>query len=82
LTFQRPSPTIPDVAARKMKKTWGGARPGAGRKRQIQDPVRFTFDFERADFEALEAISREQGITTAEAIRRALRAHLRRRGRV
>ena len=37
----------------------GGARPGAGRPRQIQDPVQYRLVLERRDWEALNDLARQ-----------------------
>lgn len=66
------------VAGRRAKSGLGGARPGAGRKRIVQDPVRLTFDLEARDFTALKAFADREAISIAEALRRAVRGHLRR----
>ena len=36
----------------------GGARPGAGRKRSLQDPRQIAIDLERLDLEALTEIAK------------------------
>ncbi len=68
-----------EVAARKTKGTWGGWRPGAGRKPVLRDPLSFTGDIERRDMEALEAIGRERGVSVASLVRDAVAAYLKRR---
>ena len=68
-----------DVAARKTKGTWGGWRPGAGRKPVLKDAVSFTGDVERDDMDALEAIAEEKGISVAALVRQAIRVFLKRR---
>lgn len=83
LTFQDHTSTIADVAAKRTKAAgWGGARPGSGRPRQVQDPMRLAVDFERPEFEALEALSRERDESLAVLVRRAVHAYLKRLGRV
>jgi hypothetical protein len=69
-----------DVAARK-KSTWGGARPGAGRKAILQKPVRVTFDLEESDLDALKASADRRGLSVAETLRKAVQVYLRRQGR-
>ena len=45
---------LASMAGRKKKASGvGGWRPGAGRKREIQDPVRITVDLEREDLAEL-----------------------------
>ena len=68
------------VTARKTKGTWGGWRPGAGRKPVLREPVSFTGDIERRDMEALEVIGRERGASVASLVREAVAAYLKRRG--
>lgn len=69
------------MAARKTKGTWGGWRPGAGRKPTLRDPVSFTGDIEKADMDALEAIAEERGVSVAALVRAAVAAFLKRRRR-
>ena len=70
-----------DVAARKTKGTWGGWRPGAGRKATLKDAVSFTGDIEKADMDALEEFAQEKGVSVASVVRQAVKAFLKRRGR-
>ena len=69
------------MAARKSKGKRGGARPGAGRPPVVHDPVRFTLDLERPDFEALEEIADQRGRSIASLVREAVGAFLKRRKR-
>jgi hypothetical protein len=69
------------MASRKRKSTWGGARPGAGRKPIFEAPVRVTFDLEKRDYEALAAFAERKGISVSKSLRMAVQAHLRRLGR-
>ena len=66
------------VAARKTKGTWGGWRPGAGRKPTLREPVSFTGDIERLDMDCLEAIAEERGVSVASVVRDAVRAYVNR----
>ena len=67
------------VAERKKKRDGrGGARPGAGRKPIVHDPVRLSFDLEARDFAVLKAFAEREAISVAEALRRAVQGHLRR----
>ena len=70
----------PDVAARKAK-SWGGRRSGAGRKRVVKDPVGVTTDIERPDFEVLEAMAEERGVSIASLVRKAVAAYVKRQRR-
>ena len=72
---------ISDVAARKKASGLGGWRPGAGRKRIVQDPVRLSIDHERPDVEALEAIAEEQRVSVAHLVRKAVQAFVKRYGK-
>ena len=73
--------TIEDVGRRKIKGTWGGWRPGAGRKPTIKDPVSFTGDLERADVDYLEKIAEKRGASVASLVRNAVSAFVRRQRR-
>ena len=64
------------------KSKQGGARPGAGRPREVQDPARLTVDFERPDLDALAAVAAERGESIAAAVRRVVRGYLKRLGRI
>ncbi len=71
-----------DVTARKKASGLGGWRPGAGRKRIVQDPVRLSVDHERPDVEALEAMAEEQEVLpVAHLVRKAVRAFVKRCGK-
>ena len=52
-----------------------------GRRRIVKDPVRFTVDYEREDFERLEETADERGVSVASLVREALRGYLKRGGR-
>jgi hypothetical protein len=69
------------VAARKTKGTWGGWRPGAGRKPTLREPVSFTGDIEGTDMDALYAIAEEKGISVASLVREAVAAYVKRQRR-
>ena len=73
--------TIESVARRKVKGTWGGWRPGAGRKPTLKDPVSFTGELERADVDYLERISEKRGVSVASLVRNAVAAYVRRQER-
>lgn len=51
------------------KPTWGGRRPGAGRPREIAEPLRLTIDYERADIEALRKLAEARGASVSSLIR-------------
>ena len=72
-------PYADDVAPTK-KPHWGGRRAGAGRPSEVDEPVRFTFDVERADLNALKAIAEARGVSVAKLVRGSVRAYLRRQG--
>jgi hypothetical protein len=70
------------MAARKSKKTWGGVRPGSGRKPTLEDPVSFTGELERADVAALATIAEERGgVSVASLVRAAVTAYVKRHRR-
>ena len=73
--------TIEGVARRKVKGTWGGWRPGAGRKPTLKDPVSFTGELERADVDFLEAIAIKRNVSVASLIRNAVAAYVQRQKR-
>jgi hypothetical protein len=81
LDNQDTSTTVEDVARRKVKGTWGGWRPGAGRKPSLKDPVSFTGDLERADVDFLDAIATKRGISVASLVRNAVAAYVQRQKR-
>jgi hypothetical protein len=56
---------------------WGGPRPGAGRPKHVEDPVRLTFDLEREDAEELKAIGDETGRSLASLMRESVGALIR-----
>ncbi len=70
-----------DVANRKARSGRGGRRPGAGRKPILKDPVTVTTDVERPDFEVLEVIAEERGVSVASLVRAAVAAYVKRRRR-
>ncbi len=78
---QENPPTIEDVARRKIKGTWGGWRPGAGRPPTLKDPVSFTGDLERADVDFLETIASKRDVSVASLVRAAVAAYVKRQRR-
>lgn len=78
IDYSVPNIDTEPVAAKKRSGP-GGARPGAGRPRVVQDPVRLTVDYERADFEHLEAIAERRGVSVASVVREAVRTFVARR---
>lgn len=60
----------------------GGARPRAGRPREVQDPVRLAVDFERVDAEALADLARKRRESVAALLRRIVHGYLKRIGRI
>jgi hypothetical protein len=73
--------TIGGVGRRKVKGTWGGWRPGAGRKPTLKDPVSFTGDLERADVDYLEKIAEKRDVSVASLVRNAVAAYIQRQKR-
>jgi hypothetical protein len=71
--------TLLEVVARKRKGTWGGARPGAGRKPVLKDPVRITLDLEQDQLDALEAMATEAEVSVSAMVRRIVADRTRRR---
>ena len=59
----------------------GGARPGAGRKRIVQDPERIAVDLEKPDLDVLRDLAEDRGTSVADLIRKAVAQYLRRAGR-
>ena len=70
-----------EMAARRRKKTWGGRRPGAGRKPTLHEPASFTGDIERADLDTLEALAEQRGVSVASLVRAAVSAYVKRQKR-
>ena len=48
----------------------------AGRRRIVKDPVRLSVDYERDDFDALEAIATEKQTSVASIVRQAVRDYI------
>jgi hypothetical protein len=69
------------MARRKIKGTWGGWRPGAGRKPTLKDAVSFTGDLERADVDFLKAIAQKRNVPIASLVRIAVAAYVQRQKR-
>jgi len=69
------------VPSRKTKSRRGGARPGAGRKPTLKDPVSMTLDLERPQKDALEVLAHQDGASVASLVRKAVATYLRRRGK-
>ena len=78
---QETGATIEGVGRRKIKGTWGGWRPGAGRKPTIKDPISFTGDLERADVDYLEVIAEKRDVSVASLVRNAVAAYIQRQKR-
>ncbi len=72
---------LPSMTSRERPKGRGGARPGAGRKRIVQNPQRIAVDLEEADLDTLRAVAERRGTSVADLIRRAVGQFLRRAGR-
>ena len=73
--------TIEDVGRRKVKGTWGGWRPGAGRKPTLKDPISFTGELERADVDYLETIASKRNVSVASLVRNVVAAYVQRQKR-
>ena len=69
------------MTARKRGRSHGGARSGAGRKGFIKDAYRLSVNFPGADFDGLERIAEERGVSIAAVVREAVREYLERKGR-
>jgi len=54
----------------------GGARPGSGRPRELDDRVRVTSYVERTEAEALERRAAKEGKSVASVIREAIQAYV------
>jgi hypothetical protein len=72
LQVKDPIITLADVASRRKKSTWGGYRKGAGRKPELEDPHRYSMDFEGPQMAALEEIGSERGVSIATVVRDAV----------
>ncbi len=81
MEIQDTGATIEDVGRRKIKGTWGGWRPGAGRKPTLKDPVSFTGELESADVDYLEKIAEKRGVSVASLVRNAVSAFVQRQRR-
>ena len=57
----------------------GGARPGAGAKKIIRDRVMRSVSFERSQMKKVERIAKDEGLSFAAVVRRAVDAYLKRR---
>lgn len=66
------------VTQRMRKTRRGGARPGAGRKRVVQEPKRIAVDLEKPDLDALRTLGKRRGTSVADLIRRAISQYLHR----
>ncbi len=64
------------MAARRKKMGWGGARPGAGRKRLVQEPARIAIDFEQAQMDQLQELAERRDTSIASLIRAAVAQYL------
>lgn len=71
----------PGVAERRKGSGRGGARPGAGRPRVVEEPERIAVDFEKPDLDAVRELAERRRTSVADLIRRAVAQYLRRAGR-
>ena len=69
------------MSAKKPRGKHRGARPGLGRPRIFEEPVRCTVTYERADFDALEEIAEQREVSVSAIIRSAVRTYLKRSAR-
>ena len=60
------------MATRRKKGTHGGARPGAGPKRKLEDAVLLNVRMARADVGRLRAVARQKGLDLSTHVRRVL----------
>ncbi len=54
------------------KGQWGGRRPGAGRKRKLEDAIMLAVRMPRADVERLRTVARQKGLDLSTHVRRVL----------
>ena len=77
LLFQVPSEYAPAMnGGAKKRDGRGGARPGAGRPRVIEDKERITVDFDGEDLAAIRSLAEQRSTSAADLIRRAVRQYL------
>jgi hypothetical protein len=69
------------VVARRRKGSWGGFREGSGRKSELQEPHRYSMDFEAPQMKALSEIAEEEGVSIATVIREACAQYITRKRR-
>jgi predicted transcriptional regulator len=67
------------MTGRRKRWTWGGARPGAGRPREIEDRVDRTIRFERPMLDELEKLATARGSTVGALVREAVAQYVARR---
>ena len=77
MIYHSASVILPLMAARKPSGR-GGVRPGAGRKRIVQNPERIAVDLEKPDLDALRELAQQRETSVADLIRRAVAQFLRR----
>ncbi len=81
LIYQKVYLMLSAVVRRAKRTGRGGARPGAGRKRIVQDPERIAVDLEKPDLDVLRDLAKDRGTSVADLIRKAVAQYLRRAGR-
>ena len=69
------------VTARRKKPQRGGYRPGAGRKRVLKGARPVTVTLEEPQYEAIEELAAEDGVSLASIVREAVEAYTARRKR-
>lgn len=59
----------------------GGRRKGAGRKPFLSDTRALTVTLEGADYDVVERLAQERGVSLSTVVRAAVRAYVKRHGR-
>ncbi len=69
------------MATRKTKGTYGGWRPGAGRKPILEQPVKLSLTLEQTTHDGLVGLAAREDLPLAVYVRRTLAQHVARRQR-
>jgi hypothetical protein len=67
------------AAKRKKRGTWGGARPGSGRKPYFDESADLTVRFPKEDVDALVSLATARGVSAGELVREAVHRYVSRR---